>query len=134
MERLWISAIGLLCVWMSGCRAGGAEVSTSVSRPAAVSHVVFFKLRDPADGADLLADCDRRLPVIDGVVSYVSGHHLDTGRSTVESGYDAALYIGFDDVDSYRAYVDDPRHVAMVRDWRDRLEWYQVFDFSDLEP
>ena len=135
MERLLVMmATMVLAIVPLGCSSGSGGVSAVASRPAAISHVVFFKLHDPGDAGALIADCDRLLPGIPGVVCYAAGRHLETGRGAVESGYDVGLYIGFDDAGAYSGYVDDPRHVALVRGWRERLEWYRVYDVLDPTP
>ncbi len=103
-------------------------------RPAVVNHVVFFKLKDQADAARLIDDCDRRLARIPGITSYFCGRHVDTGRPTVETDYDVAFYVGFDTLKDYTAYVDHPLHVAVVAEWRSRFEWIKVYDVHDETP
>jgi hypothetical protein len=122
----------LLSVLLSGCAATG---SASPPRPARISHIVFFKLHEPALWPDLLADCDRLLPSIPGVVSYAAGRHLDTGRGArVVSDYDLGLYIGFDSEPDYAGYVDHPAHRELVGTWQPRLAWLRVYDVLDDSP
>jgi hypothetical protein len=118
-----VAALALL----AGCAAGGS----GPARPARISHIVFFKLDDPGRRPELLADCDRLLPTIPGVVSYAAGRHLDVGRDTVDGDYDLGLYIGFETEGDYAAYIDHPNHTELVGAWRDRLEWLRVHDVID---
>lgn len=99
--------------------------------PARISHLVFIKLKDPADRARLLRDCDSLLTPIPGIQAFSRGEHLDIGRSTVDRDYDVGLYVGFDSVENYRAYLIDARHVALVDKWKPRSEWFRIEDFTD---
>tara|TARA_Y100001933_G_C18730579_1_gene451492 strand:+ start:253 stop:669 length:417 start_codon:yes stop_codon:yes gene_type:complete len=118
----------LACPGLGACAGGG---SSGPTRPARISHIVFFKLEDPSQRDALLADCDRLLPAIPGVVSYAAGRHLDVGRNTVDGDYDLGLYIGFETERDYAVYVDHPNHTELVGSWRDRLAWLRVHDVLD---
>ena len=120
----------LAAVTLCGC----ATTQAIPSRPAAVSHIVFIKLNDSSETDALLADCDAKLSAIPGVVSYAGGAHLDTGRATVESNYDAGIYIGFDNEADYAAYVAHPNHVSLVNDWKAKMRWLRVYDIYDPTP
>jgi hypothetical protein len=123
------------CVLAASAVFGGCATWTPApSRPASISHVVFFKLKAASDAPELLADCDAKLPAIPGVVSYASGRHLDIGRTNVESGYDLGLYVGLEDEAGYRAYLDHPNHAELVQKWRPRWEWIRIYDVYDPTP
>ncbi len=128
MGRLRVG-IGVLAASgvLAGCAGGPA-------RPAAVNHPVFVKLKNPADAPALIADCDARLAAIPGVVSYYCGTPLDTGRASVDLGFDVGLYLGFASVADLEAYVAHPDHVALVNDWKPRIEWLRVHDVMDESP
>jgi hypothetical protein len=113
-------------VGLAGC--------TTATRPAPISHVVFFDLDDPADAAELVADCHELLPSIPGVVSCAAGQHLDTGRDMVDGDYDVGLYIGFDNEADYTVYIDHPQHVELVTRWEPRIESVLIRDFLDDRP
>jgi hypothetical protein len=114
--------------------AGCATTPTAPSRPAAISHVVFFKLKSAADAPELLTDCDAKLPGIPGVVSYAAGRHLDIGRTNIDSDYDLGLYVGLADEAGYRAYLEHPLHTELVQKWRARWEWIRIYDVYDPTP
>lgn len=99
-----------------------------------MNHPVFVKLKDPTDAPALIADCDARLATIPGVVSYYCGTPLDTGRASVDLGFDVGLYLGFASVADLDAYVAHPAHVALVNDWKPRVEWLRVHDVMDETP
>lgn len=103
-------------------------------RPARINHVVLFKLKNPADAAELIADCDRLLARIPGIVSYFAGPPLDTGRATVDGDYHVGFFVGFQTEDDYANYVQHPQHIAAVNKWRPRWQWIRVHDVIDDSP
>ena len=110
---------------------GGPGCATAPAvAPAPVQHVVLVKLVDPADAAALLADCRARLADIPGVASCVIGQPLDTGRSSVDGDYDAALVMGFASTADYQRYLEHPAHVALVDAWKPRWLWIRIHDFA----
>lgn len=120
-----VCLLGAVLLGVTGC-GGGQSL-----RPARISHVVFFKLEDPDKRAALLADCDRLLPTIPGVVSYAAGRHLDVGRDSVDGDYDVGLCIGFETEADYAAYVEHPLHTELVATWKPELGWLRVYDVLD---
>jgi hypothetical protein len=124
----WLATLALVLVGC-GSLAGGAA-----SRPAPVVHLVFIQLTDPGQVEALLADCDRLLPGIPGVVSYAAGRHIDIGRPNIDSDYDLALVVGFEDEAAYHLYVDHPAHVELVTTWKERFAALMVRDFGDSTP
>lgn len=95
---------------------------------APITHVVLVQLKDPTRIAELIADCDRALPGIEGVDGYSCGVPLDMGRANVTKDYDVGIYVGFATPEAYRAYVDHPRHLALVERWRDGWKAVRIFD------
>ena len=100
----------------------------------AITHLVLVQLKDPSRLAELVADCDRVLPAIEGVAGYSCGVPLDMGRANVTGDYDVGIYVGFRDAESYRSYVDDPRHLALVERWRDGWKGVRIFDVIEGMP
>jgi len=131
-----IPLVFALFIVLGGCccshefRCGGRTVPP---RPARINHVVFFRLQNPADANELIADCDRMLATIPGVTSYYAGKHIDTGRTTVDANYDVGFFVGFETEADYAAYVAHPNHVAAVNKWKTRWEWIRVHDVLDAD-
>lgn len=115
---------------LSACAAG----SHAAPKTAVINHVVFFKLVDPGDASALIADCDALLRPMPMVRTYWAGTHFDMGRTNVESGYDVGAYVGFDSAEDYEAYLVHPSHVEIVSKWRQKLQWYRVYDVIDDRP
>lgn len=128
----------LLVAAMQGCQGAGQPrraPGAVAPRPAAISHFVFAKLKNPDDASELIADCDAMLGTLPMVAAYACGRHLDTGRGApVDANYDVGMYMGFATVEDYNAYVDHPSHVAIVTKWQPRWEWLRVQDVSDPTP
>lgn len=113
---------------------GGCAYHDGPVRPALVNHPVFITLNDPADVDACIADCDRLIATIPGVVSYYCGRPLDTGRATVDANYHIGLYVGFISVEDYNAYVAHPQHIALVEKWKPRTTLLFVRDVIDETP
>jgi len=124
--RRWIVVLMSAAV-VAGCASGPR-------RPGAINHVVLFKLKDPARAGALIADCDRRVRTIPGVRSYCCGRPFETGREMVDSGFDVGVFISFDTGKAYRAYLSNPEHQALVREWDPGLEWVRIHDIGDETP
>lgn len=115
-------------------QASPTAAPRSAPRPAPLVHLVYVKLKDPAQTAALVADSDAMLGTIPSVTSYFCGTHRDTGRSTVDGDYDVAMGIGFADLAGYQAYLDAPAHVSFVETWKPRCQWIRIHDVEDDTP
>lgn len=122
---------------MSGCWGyrvpSGNSVVAPAPRPALIGHIVFITLDDPAQTDALRYDADYMLGNIPTVSTYASGSHLDTGRSSVLTDYDLAIYLGFESREALADYVSHHQHVAFVEKWKPKIETLRVYDMRD-EP
>lgn len=105
-------------------------LSACASRPAPIQHIVFTQLKSADDVPALLADADSTIPAIPGVASYMSGTHLDIGRTGIEQDYSTAMVIGFQSVEGYRGYLDHPAHIALVNRWKPKTKWLRIYDIA----
>ena len=128
-----LGVVGVVGVVVAGAALGAwAGIGAAhPPRPAPLNHVVIFKLKDPGEARELIAACERELAEIPGIVSLFCGQHLETGRTTVESGYDVCLYVGFEGREAYEGYVVHPVHTALLGQWKERFEWFRVYDVLD---
>lgn len=141
----------LLSIGVAGCRNAASprrvasttakavrttEAATApAKRPARINHFVFVKLKNPADADLLIADSDQELGQLPMIVAYACGKPLDTGRGDrVDSDYDVGLFIGFASEADYTAYVEHPRHEALIAKWKPQWEWIRIQDVADLTP
>jgi hypothetical protein len=133
MIKIIVGALVMMTSFVA-CRSSSPSTQ-QILRPARINHLAFFKLRDPADAAELISDCDDKLSKIPGVCSYYAGQHLDTGRGgRVDSNYDVGFYVGFVNEKQHEAYVSHPDHLALVEKWRPRWEWIRIHDVLDETP
>tara|TARA_R110002073_G_scaffold336572_1_gene535718 strand:- start:21829 stop:22266 length:438 start_codon:yes stop_codon:yes gene_type:complete len=128
--------IAAIFIFLPACSSGGQRtarppVPPPAGPPAMIGHIVFIQLQNPSDFHALLHDADWMLGTIPSVESYAAGKHLDTGRSTVSSDYDLAVYLGFKSEADLRAYVIDDQHVDFVNKWKPRLKSLTVYDMLD---
>jgi hypothetical protein len=104
---------------------------TLAPRTALIHHVVFIRLQDPADTDALIADCDRLLPTIPGVVRYWRGTHFDMGRANVIGDYSVGLEVAFETREAYRTYLEHPQHIELVETWKPRWSGATIYDVWD---
>lgn len=122
--------LALLTLLLGAC----TTTPSRAPRPALIGHIVFVQLDDPGDYEEILADSDTMLGTIPSVRAYSAGAHIDTGRDTILSDYDLAIYLGFDSEEALGAYVRHAQHVAYVTKWKPRLKALRVYDMHDPTP
>jgi hypothetical protein len=105
--------------------------TTTAPRRALIHHVVFIRLADPSQAPELLADCDRLLPTIPGVVSYWRGTHFDMGRTNVIGDYAVGLEVAFESREAYQTYLDHPNHLELLEIWKPRWTGATIYDVWD---
>lgn len=78
-----------------------------------LKHVVFFKFK-PEVGEEDIADLEKSLRALDGVVPEI--REFLVGRDVVRSerSYDLALISGFDDLPAMNRYQVHPDHQKVV--------------------
>ncbi|MFM9180437.1 MAG: Dabb family protein [Phycisphaerales bacterium] len=133
-RRAPVACAAAAAALLAGCAATPEQVSLSRKAKldtAPITHVVLIQLKDPTRAAELVADCDRALPALESVASYSCGVPLATDRTTVLRDYDVGIYVGFRNGADYRAYVDDPRHLALVERWRDGWKAVRIWDIAE---
>jgi hypothetical protein len=113
---------------------GCSTTARGPHRPAIVNHAVYIKLKNPADANEIIADGDRDLRMIPGVVEYYAGKRMETGRPGVDESFDVGFYLGFRTIEDYEAYLHHPAHVAAVEKWKPRWESIKICDVIDQSP
>ncbi len=105
--------------------------SADAARRPLIHHVVFIRLAEPSQAPELLADCDRLLPTIPGVVSYWRGTHFDMGRTNVIGDYAVGLEVAFESREAYQTYLDHPNHLELLEIWKPRWTGATIYDVWD---
>lgn len=129
MRRLGTMLLSVL-LSQTGCGYKCVLYPYEATPPGTINHVVFFDLKDPADAGDLIQDC---YGLLDNPIasSGYAGKHYDIGRATVLQDYDVCFFVAFDSEEDYRAYIEHPRHVALVEKWKPRWDSIRVYDIGD---
>jgi heme-degrading monooxygenase HmoA len=81
-----------------------------------IKHIVMWKLKDHAEGADRAANAARMKALLDGCRDIVPGiveFEVALARPGLEATYDVVLYSVFIDKAALDAYQDHPQHVAV---------------------
>ena len=125
-------AIVLCSLALAGCR-GSATPSENQSRPGHVTHVVIFWLKDPDSAEqrrDLIAAC-HTLKNIPGVTDLRVGQPLPSTRPVVDSSYDVAMVITFENEQAMEAYNPHPIHEKLAKEFVPRFAKFLVYDFTN---
>src|SRR5688572_3236437 len=125
-------ALLLSCLTLTACRTGSATTSDNV-RPGHVTHVVVFWLKDPGSAEqrrDLIAAC-HTLRDIPGVTDLRVGQPLPSTRPVVDSSYDVAMVITFENEQAMEAYNPHPIHEKLAREFVPKFAKYLVYDFTN---
>jgi quinol monooxygenase YgiN len=81
-----------------------------------IKHIVMWKLKDHAEGADRAANAARMKALLDGCRDIVPGiveFEVALASAGLEATYDVVLYSVFADKAALDAYQDHPKHVAV---------------------
>jgi heme-degrading monooxygenase HmoA len=81
-----------------------------------IKHIVMWKLKDHAEGADRAANAAKMKALLDGCRDIVPGiveFEVALAQPGLEATYDVVLYSVFADKAALDAYQDHPRHVAV---------------------
>jgi len=82
-----------------------------------LKHIVMWKLKDHAEGADRAANAlemKRRLDACANIVPGQVTFEVALAQPGLEATYDVVLYAEFADRAALQAYIDHPTHKAVV--------------------
>jgi len=97
-----------------------------------LKHIVFWKLKDHAEGADRATNAAKLKALLDGCSSIVPGiveFEVAVAQPGLEATYDIVLYSAFDSRAALDAYQNHPEHVkikpffAAVREARQCMDY-----------
>jgi len=81
-----------------------------------IKHIVMWKLKDFAEGADRAANAAKMKAMLDACASLVPGtlkFEVALAQPGLEASYDVVLYSEFDSKASLDAYAGHPTHAAV---------------------
>lgn len=82
-----------------------------------IKHIVMWKLKDQAEGADKAANAremKRRLDECANVVPGILKFEVMLAQPRLEATYDVVLYSEFDSREALAAYASHPTHKAVI--------------------
>jgi heme-degrading monooxygenase HmoA len=82
-----------------------------------LKHIVMWKLKENAEGADRAANAremKRRLDACAGIVPGMRAFEVTLAQPNLEATYDVVLYSEFEDRAALEAYARHPAHQALV--------------------
>ena len=82
-----------------------------------IKHIVMWKLKDQAEGADRLSNAHemkRRLDECAAIVPGIVTFEVTLAQPDLEATYDVVLYSEFADRAALSAYIQHPVHQAVV--------------------
>jgi heme-degrading monooxygenase HmoA len=81
-----------------------------------LKHIVMWKLKEQAEGADRAANAKKMKALLDacaGIVPGILKFEVTLAQPGLEATYDAVLYSEFTDRAALEAYSEHPQHVAL---------------------
>ena len=81
-----------------------------------LKHIVMWKLKDQAEGADRVANARKMKELLDacaGIVPGILKFEVALAQPELEATYDVVLYSEFADRAALDAYQEHPQHVAL---------------------
>ena len=81
-----------------------------------IKHIVMWKLKDHAEGADRATNGTRMKAMLDACANIVPGiikFEVALAQAGLEATYDVVLYSEFTDQAALNAYADHPDHQAV---------------------
>ena len=97
-----------------------------------LEHIVIVWLKEPgnAEHRERILSASEVLKEIPGVLSLKSGSVITSDRSIVDSSFDVALIVSFEDQAALDSYVIHPTHIKLLEETlKPLVEKIQVYDF-----
>jgi hypothetical protein len=127
----------LLCNLLAASALSGLGCGTMGTQPATagrVHHVVLCWLKNAGDAEarERIVDVSKGFADIPGVVSVKTGPALPSDRAGVDSSFDVAVVIVFDDRRAMTAYLEHPQHKrALDRVLKPLVAKIAIYDFVE---
>jgi quinol monooxygenase YgiN len=93
------------------------DIQEEKNRNTMLKHIVMWKLKDHAEGADRAANAiemKRRLEECANIAPGTLKFEVALAQPGLEATYDVVLYSEFEDRAALQAYIDHPTHKAVV--------------------
>lgn len=108
LRSLLCTLIAASVLWALGCWMPGVRATS----PGRVHHVVLCWLETPGDAEarERIVEASKSFAELPGVVSVKAGPSLPSDRAIVDSSFDVAVVLVFDDRQALATYLEHPEH------------------------
>lgn len=89
-----------------------------------IKHIVMWKLKDFAEGADKAENARRlkaKLEGLRGVIPEFKTAEVGINFAAGDAAFDVVLYSEFESKDALRAYQNHPEHQKLIREFLDKV-------------
>jgi hypothetical protein len=100
----------------STCRDGTCNISGFENGVSMLKHIVMWKLKENAEGADKATNAAKLKEMLDACANIVPGilkFELALAHPALEATYDVVLYSEFASKSALDEYQEHPQHVAL---------------------
>ena len=114
-----------------------ALLVTSTASSAPLAHIVFFSLKEDTqeNRGVLIKACHKYLKDHQGEVYFSVGEiAAELDREVNDQGFQVALHLVFDSMESHDVYQSHPRHLEFIDIAVPMIEKVRVFDSKLKEP
>jgi hypothetical protein len=119
-------------ILLTACSGMTMRVKPAGTIEQRIQHVVLVELDDPARAIEMMQDMREAFEAIPVLAAWQAGPKVDTGRPQVQAWYTVGIVTEFDTVEDYKAYLEHPRHKALVEKWKPRWKRSEMFDFGSV--
>ena len=130
--NLRIAAVMSVMLVLTACAGTRMRVKPAGVASPSVQHVVLVQLDDPARAEEMMRDMRQAFEAIPSLARWQAGPKVDTGRPQVQAWYTVGIVTEFDSIDDYKAYLEHPRHKALVEKWKPHWKRSEMFDFGSV--
>lgn len=134
MRRNCPTAVAATFLLLCACSGMKMRVKPAGAPEPSLQHVVLVQLDDPKLASEMAREMNEAFPEIPQVRRWSVGPRVDTGRVGVIDWYDLGIVTQFDGVDDYKAYLEHPRHKALVAKWKPHWKRAEIVDFGGTQP
>jgi hypothetical protein len=130
--RLAHVAVMTASILLAACSGMTMRVKPAGTSDPRIQHVVLVELDDASRADEMMQDMRAAFEAIPTLAGWQAGPKADTGRPQVQSWYTIGIVTEFDSVEDYKAYLEHPRHKALVEKWKPRWKRSEMFDFGNV--
>lgn len=130
--RLAHVAVMTASILLAACSGMTMRVKPAGASDPRIQHVVLVELDDASRADEMTQDMRAAFEAIPTLAGWQAGPKVDTGRPQMQTWYTIGIVTEFDSVEDYKAYLEHPRHKALVEKWKPRWKRSEMFDFGNV--